>query len=343
MAYLWTYAATYPNKRIRVIAETIPAVKSGALKNFIQIGEATKRYRSERLKGSSTEDSGVTYYFANGSKIAFKAFDTVGKAKAHDKWDVTFFNEANHIRFDIADACIIRTNEFCIYDFNPDKRFWVHDEILTKPDSEFLLLKYTDNEACPDNIIQDLNERLEKAKTSPYWDNWCRVYVHGEIGKLEGVIFDNWDIIESIHEDARLMCYGLDFGFNPDPNALVALYKFNDEMIVHEVFQVQNQTSPQLIDALKRLVVHGYPIVYDSSQPAMGKLMRDEGLEAVKCAKKSIMGSIAKLQMEKIKITRSSKNLIAQLESYIWDETGQPKGEDHLIDALKYGYDRYKV
>ena len=89
-----------------------------------------------------------------------------------------------------------------------------------------MILTYHDNEGCPDHIIFDLNLKMkrafydidgdwndEKNIKSSYWANWCRVYITGEIGNIEGAILNNWTITDSIPPDARLLGVGLDFGY----------------------------------------------------------------------------------------------------------------------------------
>ena len=37
-----------------------------------------------------------------------------------------------------------------------------------------------------ESIVNELEKARVKAKTSSYWKNWCRVYLDGEVGSLEG-------------------------------------------------------------------------------------------------------------------------------------------------------------
>jgi len=213
------YATKHPRHLITVVAESIPAVRNGAVKIFQDTMFDTNRWIEDHWRSNPME-----YKFSNGAIVQFTAFDSVGKAKAAGKRDVLFLNEANHIDYDIADALITRSNTIWI-DYNPDRQFWVHDEILTESDSEFLLLTYKDNEACPPEILSELNIKLGKAYHNPlgdrtdpknikneYWHNWCRVYIDGEVGTLQGAIFQNWEIGE--FDESLPHVYGLDFGFS---------------------------------------------------------------------------------------------------------------------------------
>src|SRR5690606_13864561 len=125
------------------------------------IMKTTNRWIPEHWIGNPME-----YTFSNGSRMQFKAFDSIGKAKSAGKRDILFLNEANHIPFEIADALIIRSKETWI-DFNPDNTFWAHTEVLTEPNSEFLLLTYKDNEALPKETLEDLEVKLDKAFYNP--------------------------------------------------------------------------------------------------------------------------------------------------------------------------------
>jgi phage terminase large subunit len=193
---LINYATENPRQRITIVAESIPAVKDGAVKIFKDIMFETNRWIESHWIGNPME-----YTFGNGTIIQFKSFDSVGKAKASGKRDVLFLNEANHISFEIADALMIRSKQTWI-DFNPDNEFWAHTEVMPEHNAEFLLLTYKDNEAIPPETLEDLQIKIEKAKTSDYWKNWCRVYVDGEIGSLQGTVFNNWQQCEIIPTDA---------------------------------------------------------------------------------------------------------------------------------------------
>ncbi len=75
-------------------------------------------------------------------------------------------------------------------DFNPANEFWVHKELKDEPDADFIILTYKDNEALDESIVRQIEKNRDKAATSSYWANWWRVYGLGEVGMLEGVIFD---------------------------------------------------------------------------------------------------------------------------------------------------------
>ncbi|CAB5225815.1 phage_term_2, phage terminase, large subunit, PBSX family [uncultured Caudovirales phage] len=341
MAVLIDYAARHPNERITVTAETLPAVKSGALRQFVEIMTKTGRFVHSRLKASSKESSGITYTFSNGTYVEFRSFDSVGKAKAAGKRDVLFINEANHTNYEIMRALMDRAEKKVLIDFNPDTEFWAHTEVLPSPGSGFLLLKYTDNEGCPDEIVKLLEYRRTLAATSEYWANYCRVYIDGEIGILQNALISNWSIVDAIPEGAKLIGHGLDFGFNPDPAACVTVYEYQGARYAHENFYRQNMNTIDYANELKKLSRDAM-ILADHNKMLIFELSSDHKLKIAKAYKPpgSIEAGIADLNKKPLYVTASSVNLIRELRGYTTDESGNIRGDDHAIDATRYAISR---
>jgi phage terminase large subunit len=257
------------------------------------------------------------------------------------KFHSLFSNEANHIPFEIADALMIRSKETWI-DFNPDNEFWVHRETLKEHNSEFLLLTYHDNEACPKETIEDLEIKQQKAETSTYWANWCKVYIDGEIGSLEGVIFNNWKLIDIIPNDARLLGYGLDFGYTNDPTSIIEVYKWNDSRILNEICYQKELSNSQIAKFINTRL----PIYCDSAEPKSIAELKRLGLNAYGVTKgsDSINFGIQTMQEQNYFVTSSSTNLITELRKYAWDKdkrTGEKLNKpiddfNHAIDAVRY-------
>jgi phage terminase large subunit len=326
------------NQRIKitVVAETLPAVKEGALDIFKQVMYDTNRWIEDNWNASS-----LTYTFGSGSRIQFKSYDSVGKAKSSGKRDILFLNEANHIAFDIADALMIRSKETWI-DFNPDNEFWVHTEVLTEPNSEFLLLTYYDNEACPKETIEDLELKKQKALTSDYWANWCRVYIDGEIGNLEGVIFNNWKLIDELPKEARLLGYGLDFGYSNDPTSIIEVYLYNGKRILNEICYQKGLSNSQIA----KYITTKLPCYCDSAEPKSIDELKSYGVKAYAVTKgsDSINFGIQVMQEQDYLVTSKSVNLTKELRKYAWDKDKKTNEKlnkpidnyNHAIDATRY-------
>jgi len=343
------YCIKHPKTLTTFVAESIPAVKAGCVKIFKDVMEDTKRWNRESWLGSPMQ-----YTFSNGSIIEFKSFPTIGAAKAAGKRDRLFLNEANHIPFLIADALMIRSKETWI-DFNPDNEFWAHTETLQEPNSEFLLLTYEDNEACPEETIEDLYTKIKKAFydangdwndkeniKNDYWANWCRVYVKGEIGSLEGVIFNNWSIIDNLPKEARLLGYGLDFGYSNDPTAIIEVYKWNDKRILNQICYSKGLSNKQI----SKYITTKHRCWCDSAEPKSIRELQTYGINAggVTKGKDSINYGIQIIQDYEYLVTSSSLEFITELRKYAWakDKTTNEKLNipidmwNHGIDAWRY-------
>lgn len=325
--------------KITVVAETIPALKEGALSQFKSIMMATGRWNEERYNATDR-----SYFFANGTEVQFKSFDSVGKAQAAGKRNALFINEAPYISWEIADALITRTTDIIWVDFNPTSEFWAHTELLSDPDSEFLLLKYTDNEALPDSILHELQLKIKKAETSEYWANWCRVYIDGEIGNLDGVVFPVWRQIDSLPDKATLELIGVDFGFTNSFTAIIARYRYEGKMLFHELAYQRGMKNAEIADVL-RPYSGMCEIAADSEDPRTISEISDLGIliSAVDKHKDSIQSSIQQINEDLFYVTASSRNLIKELRGYVWakDQSGKPmnvpvKKNDHACDAMRY-------
>lgn len=340
-------AATLSGKKITVVAESIPALKQGAMGNFKEIMMLTGRWVEERWNAT---DRRYTYH--TGSYIEFHSFDTVGKAQAAGKRTDLFINEGNYIAFDVADALMMRTTELIWVDFNPTTEFWAHAELLGQDDTDFIILNYEDNEALPATILNELQQKINKAYFDPslpwegsnikskYWHNWCQVYIKGQIGSLQGVCIPSWEQIDNIPEGANLIRHGLDFGWHPDPMACSSVYEWNDAIILHENFY-QTQMAMGDVAAALRKIPDGI-IMCDSSQQILINDLCRMGFKAKPCVKGngSVMYGIDQLNQKKIYVTSSSLNFIKELRSYVIDPaTGDPIDEyNHLIDSARYAY-----
>jgi len=328
-------AIRYPNTEISVVAESIPHLRRGALKDFLKVMKWTNRYVDEQFNKSL-----LTYQFKNGSSIEFFSADDSSKLRGARR-DILYINECNNVTFDSYLELSIRTKKEIYLDFNPANEFWVHTELKDEPDADFIILTYKDNEALDESIVRQIEKNRDKAATSSYWANWWRVYGLGEVGMLEGVIFDNWKEIDKIPDDARLVGIGLDFGYTNDPTAAIEIYNWNGQRIVNEIVYRTGMLNSDIAKVLPSSVT----IYADSSEPKSIDEIRRYGktIKGVTKGKDSINYGIDVMQRQNYLVTKQSTNLIKELRSYCWDvdkhgvRLNKPAGgNDHAIDALRY-------
>jgi len=328
-------AARHEGIEISVVAETIPHLRRGALKDFLKIMKWTGRFFEDRFNKSL-----LRYEFANGSVIEFFSADDSSKLRGARR-DILYINECNNVTFDSYNELAIRTRKEVYLDFNPSNEFWVHKELKDEPDSDFLILTYKDNEALDQSIIDQIEKNKEKAKTSSYWANWWKVYGEGQLGMLEGVVFSNWKTIDTIPKEAKLLGIGLDFGYTNDPTAIIEIYNYNGQRIVNELAY---QTGLLNSDIAKLLPKH-VPVYADSSEPKSIDEIKRFGvtIKGVTKGKDSINYGIDVMQRNEYLVTSNSSNLIKELRAYVWDTDKQGNRlnkpidfNNHAIDAFRY-------
>lgn len=320
---------------ISIVAESIPHLRRGAMRDFVKILKWTNRYYDEQFNKSY-----LTYQLKNGSTFEFFSADDASKLRGARR-DILYINECNNVTFESYNELAIRTKKEIYLDFNPANEFWVHNELKDQPDTDFLILTYLDNEALDKSIVTEIEKNRDKAKTSSYWQNWWNVYGLGQVGSLQGVVFDNWQIIDTIPIEARLLGIGLDFGYTNDPTAMVEVYNWNGNRIVNELVYQQGMVNSDIA----KLLPTNVSIYADSSEPKSIEEIRRFGkmISGVTKGQDSINFGIQVMQGQEYLVTSQSTNLIKELRSYCWatDKTGIRLNKpidtnNHAIDALRY-------
>ena len=332
-------AATQPKVEISVTAESIPHLKRGAMKDFIKIMQLTNRWFQARWNASDFK-----YTFANGSVVEFFSTDTDAKLRGARR-DYLYMNEANNQSFNAFNEMAARTKQGIFLDWNPTNEFWFHEELINDNDTDYIVLTYMDNEACPESAVNFINKAKERAKTSSYWDNWYKVYGLGMIGSLQGTVFE-FSQVDQIPNDAEFISYALDWGFTNDPTAIIVTYRYNGELYVKELLYSTGLTNSDIINRMDALKISKHKhIVADSAEPKSIEDLRRAGysMQASQKGKDSINNSIDILKQYKLNITKDSVNLIKELRSYAWEQdkegnyTNKPIDfNNHAIDALRY-------
>ena len=327
-------ATKQPGLEVSVVAESIPHLRRGALRDFLKIMKWTNRFVDERFNKSL-----LKYEFANGSFVEFFSADDSSKLRGARR-DILYINECNNVNFEAYNELSIRTKKEVYLDFNPANEFWV-EEIKEDAEADFIILTYKDNEALDKGIVEQIEKNRLKAETSNFWRNWWKVYGLGELGMLEGVVFSNWKPLDIIPSDARLVGIGLDFGYTNDPTSCIEIYKHNETRILNEIVY---QTG-LLNSDIAKLLPKDVPVYADSAEPKSIRTIQLAGItiKGVTKGRDSINYGIDVMQRENYLVTSKSINLIKELRSYCWDsdKTGKRLNKpidnyNHAIDAVRY-------
>ncbi len=332
LIYLIGYAQTDKIKTLTsVVSESIPHLKRGVIRDFKNIMQSHHYWKDDKWNATDS-----IYTFETGSQIEFFSTDSGEKLRGARR-DRLFMNEANNINFEAFEQLEVRTKEFIIIDYNPTNEFWYHEQIENKRDDyEFIILTYLDNEGLSNEIIKSIEQRKNRA-------GWWKVYGMGQLGEVEGKIYKDWQIIDEIPHEAKLVRRGLDFGYTNDPTAVIDVYKYNGGYIWDEVMYQKGKSNRQIADALLNLE----PIltIADSAEPKSIDEIAMYGVEImpVTKGKDSVNHGIQLVQEQRISVTKRSVNTIKEYRNYLWlvDKDGRvlntpEDGYNHAMDAGRY-------
>lgn len=320
---------------ITIVGQDLPNLKVGAMrdaKTIINNNDWLRNYF--KFNESSSFFQGL-----NGSIIEFKSYQNEQNAK-NGKRDYLFLNEANGVSFSIFWQLSIRTRKKVYIDYNPSERFWAHNELIGREGVKLIISDHRGNPF----LTKEEHERIENIED----EELHKVYARGLTGKLSGVIFPNFAIVDELpnSDEWKLFGFGLDFGFTNDPTALVKVVLAHGELYVDLLIYETGLTNPKIAEKAKAEgVTRKTQIIADSAEPKSIAELNNLGLWVVPTlkGKDSILLGIDVLQRYKINVTRRSTALIEELQSYKWEEnkdgkkTNKPIDDfNHAIDALRY-------
>jgi phage terminase large subunit len=331
LLWLIDYAqSSKTSQLISVVSESFPHLKRGVIRDFMSIMNDHNYFKD--AKWNKTD---CIYTFENNSIIEFFSADQPGKVRGPRR-DVIFINEANNISYETYTQLEVRTKKIVWLDWNPVSEFWFYSEVLPHNDVDFITLTYRDNEALDPALVTALEVRK-------YNKNWWKVYGEGQLGDYEGKIYKDWLIIDDIPHEARLERYGLDFGYSNDPTAIVAVYKYNDGLILDEITYVKGLSNKQIADILKN-----NPqalTIADSAEPKSIDEISAYGVSILPSLKGegSVLKGIQFVQNQRISITKRSVNGIKEYRNYLWQTDKESKIVNepipiwnHFMDAVRY-------
>ena len=141
--------------------------------------------------------------------------------------------------------------------------------------------------------------------------------------------------------------YGLDFGYDPDPAALVEIKRHNNTIWTRELIYETELTNQQLAARMRALgISKSSPIYADSAEKKSRFELIDEGFNIIAAVKgpDSLDFGIKKLKGMDWYITEESKNFWFENQEYKWmigpdgESTGVPVDKhNHLKDGSRYG------
>jgi phage terminase large subunit len=315
-----------------IVSETMPHLRKGAMRDFFLFLKNNNLYHEKYHNKSDN------IYQVNKSIIEFFSVDTPGKVHGPER-DRLFVNELQYIDYDTFFHLSQRTRKQIYADWNPVSEFWVYEQYINnvqyKEDITLIHSTLHDNPFLAPEIKKDI---LLRAARDP---NYKRVYLEGLIGQLEGVIYPNWSYGD--FDNSLVYGFGLDFGFHPDPDAMVkiAIDEKNRKIYAKECFYLNNLQISDLKTEAKLYAKSHELIIADSADPRMISELRGSGLniKGVIKAEGSVIEGIRLVQDYDIITDKESTNLVKELRNHTWNDkkAGIPnKGFNHLLSGIRY-------
>lgn len=328
---IFSYCQRNEGKIVTICRKSFPALRGTVMRDFFQIIKDHEIYSEDYHSKSNNE------YKLNGNTIEFISLDMPQKIRGR-KRDLLFCNEANELTQEDWTQLLFRTNEKVILDYNPSEEFhWIYDQVLNRNDVEFYQTTYKDNPFLGD-VIKDEIERLKSID-----ENYWRVYGLGERGQSRSLVYE-FKTVKEIPENAKLVSYGLDFGYSNDPTSLVRTYILDDNMYVEELLYRTGMTNQDIANEMKVLgIERSTEIFADSAEPKSIEEIYRMGWNVKPTIKGSINIGIDIIRRYNLHATEASYNLIKELRNYkyIEDKNGQITNKpvdnfNHALDALRY-------
>lgn len=314
---------------ITIVRKTIPSLKRTVIKDFKDILQGLNIWQDENFNITDR------IYNLYDSTIQFLSTDDADKLRGI-KSTILFVDEASEIDEESYFQLSIRTSGKIILAYNPtiSPYHWIRK----MPDCERFVTTYKDNIYLPKEMVKAIEELQHT--NEKYW----KIYGKGEFAPNDKAIFE-FDICDTI--DGDFVCFGYDSGYSNDPASLVAVYKNSDTLYLEELIYETGLVTKDIIDRFTKLEIDKSQTIWcDSSEPRLIEELYRSGFNTkpVVKGKDSINFGISVMKNYKIKILKTSQNLINEMYAYQYETdkhgyvTDRPEGGlDHAIDAARYG------
>jgi phage terminase large subunit len=203
-----------------------------------------------------------------------------------------------------------------------------------KNDVTYIHTTYLDNY---DNLDQSFINEIERVKVSNPL-KYQHTILGGWLNRAEGVVYSNWQIGNFI--DTGYNFFGQDYGFSIDPTTLVkcSIERKTKTIFVKQYLYQSGLTTSQIAEYNKRYTENRL-IIADSAEPRLIAELKNKGCNIKGIAKPKIIDRIALMQDWNIVVDPESKDIIKELNNYVWHDKKSETPIDsynHLLDPIGY-------
>ena len=331
--------------KVLCVRKTQPAIKRSVwalLKHYIY------EWNLDSLCRMNNTDMTIQWF--NGSQILCIGLDLADKIKSIEGITSIFCEEATELsEQDILQLDLRLRGEHDTYHqmmfaFNPVGRSnYIYKMFFEKEheDTTLHLSTWRDNKW----LDKQYTDMLDNLKEKDF--NMWRIYSEGAWGELEHLIFNNWEIVDSIpdkytNSDA---VYGADWGYI-HKTAIVKIVKDDDNIFIQEMFYESKRTNMDIIEWIQKNLPSNARCYADNAEPARLEEARRNNINmhpSIK-GKNSVKDSIDFIKRHKLYVTKDSVGLINELQSYKWRQDRDGKVTEKPVDfnddaiaAMRYG------
>lgn len=307
-----------------------------------------------------------TIELPNGSLFLCSGLDDSEKIKSivgiTDIWmeEASEFTQEDFNQLDLRLRHPKASGQQIILSFNPvSKASWLYKLFFEETsDAEALKFRekvkihhsnYRDNRFLPQDYIDSL---MTLKTTNPAYYG---IYVEGEFGSLDKLVYTNWVEQEFNHEEITgTLLLGLDFGYVNDMTAFIAsiLDEQNKRIYIFKEWGNTGLLNNQISEGIKEMGFAKSLIIADSAEPKSIEEIRRLGVPRIQASVKgpgSILQGINKLQQYQLVVHPSCEKTKIELMNYSWKKdrkTGEYINEpiddwNHMLDALRYSLQCY--
>ena len=206
----------------------------------------------------------------------------------------------------------------------------------TKGHTTYIHTTFQDNEK---NLDQSFLDEVENIRLrSP--EKFKHIVLGGWLDKAEGVIYTNWRIGDFIEIGTPV--FGQDIGFSIDPSTMIktSIDRTHKRIYIQEQFCKPKMTTSDIYLENMRYA-KGCLIYADSAEIRLITEVAEKGCNIKQTIKGpgSILAGIAILQDYELIVDPNSRNVIKELNNYIWHDKKSKTPIDmynHCLDALRY-------
>lgn len=302
------------------------------------------------------KETDMSIEFPNGSKIIHLGLDDEQKLLSINNVGCFWIEEAFEVPREIVEQINLRmraknANQQIIMSWNPiSKNSWIYDFVEVNPPKDSIKLHFTfkDNPFISQEYIDAMEDMRVRNPTK------ARIYYYGEYGiNPEGLVLTNWRAEE--FNPMELAAAGLehragiDLGWIDKTAIIDSLYDRENRIIyVFNEFYKSGCQLSEIAAAIDNMQLKKTKIYVDSAEPRSIQFLKNEGINAVGCAKgkDSVKAGLMFLQDNLIIVRPSCRNFIMELENFSYIKSKQT-GEwtedtthewSHAIDACRYAY-----